>query len=302
VLGAQNNDYALQVSDRRTSRADGSTHEDESNKMILFESNACRFIVGFSGLAEAGDFRTGGWLAETLRDVASPDFTPDGIFRRLTDRATETFATDRNLLLVPPRHRRLSVMLTGFVSTTIGTLCSYAIMTNFQNFVRGDDDLEAWTEHRLFWRVLSNPPRPAWSVQRIGMWREFGTSEIDKIKALVVEGKLPEAVVGNTVEIIREIADRPSTAGLVGKQLMSAVIPCDFSKPGRFAYHTNVPQLTYYLPTIVAARPGNQVIISGATLTATGKNAKPFVFPKQHRNAPCQCGSGKKYKNCHGRI
>ena len=29
---------------------------------------------------------------------------------------------------------------------------------------------------------------------------------------------------------------------------------------------------------------------------------KPFVreVPKVGRNEPCSCGSGKKYKNCHG--
>ena len=29
--------------------------------------------------------------------------------------------------------------------------------------------------------------------------------------------------------------------------------------------------------------------------------AKPRTEPKVGRNAPCPCGSGKKYKKCHGR-
>ena len=35
-----------------------------------------------------------------------------------------------------------------------------------------------------------------------------------------------------------------------------------------------------------------------------GSANKPFVRgkPKIRRNEPCPCGSGKKYKQCHGRI
>ena len=35
-----------------------------------------------------------------------------------------------------------------------------------------------------------------------------------------------------------------------------------------------------------------------------GAANKPFVRgkPKISRNEPCPCGSGKKYKQCHGRI
>jgi preprotein translocase subunit SecA len=33
-------------------------------------------------------------------------------------------------------------------------------------------------------------------------------------------------------------------------------------------------------------------------------NAEPYVrqAPKVGRNDPCPCGSGKKYKQCHGKI
>ncbi len=42
----------------------------------------------------------------------------------------------------------------------------------------------------------------------------------------------------------------------------------------------------------------------GARMPAVGQNATPFVrdMPKVGRNDPCPCGSGKKYKACHGRL
>jgi len=37
---------------------------------------------------------------------------------------------------------------------------------------------------------------------------------------------------------------------------------------------------------------------------AGGERAQPFVRPGQKvgRNDPCPCGSGRKYKVCHGRL
>jgi preprotein translocase subunit SecA len=41
-----------------------------------------------------------------------------------------------------------------------------------------------------------------------------------------------------------------------------------------------------------------------ATAAAGDKGEKPFVRPGQKvgRNDPCPCGSGKKYKHCHGKL
>jgi len=44
---------------------------------------------------------------------------------------------------------------------------------------------------------------------------------------------------------------------------------------------------------------------SAATKKATAKSTKPEddggTFPGTAKNAPCPCGSGKKYKMCHGK-
>jgi preprotein translocase subunit SecA len=44
---------------------------------------------------------------------------------------------------------------------------------------------------------------------------------------------------------------------------------------------------------------------NGAAAAAAGGGAATAVaapWGKTPRNAPCPCGSGKKYKHCHGRI
>ena len=48
------------------------------------------------------------------------------------------------------------------------------------------------------------------------------------------------------------------------------------------------------LPSMAAA-PSRPVV-------ATSNPAPPSSWGKVPRNAPCPCGSGKKYKHCHGRL
>ncbi|MDB5094369.1 MAG: hypothetical protein JWO85_2470 [Candidatus Eremiobacteraeota bacterium] len=304
VVGAQNNDYALQVSDRRLTAEDGSAIDEESNKLFLLESDACRFIVGYSGLARLngpGGFETKDWLATILRDTGPPDYNPDGIIDRLRDAATRKFAT-RSVCRLTPAARLLSIMLTGFVYTTTGPLVAYCMITNYQDYERGDDDKEPWPEFRAWWKVLQNPVRPAWSIQRIGFWRRFGPAQVAAVKVLVADRRPAEAVVGKTVELIREISGPAGSRSPVGRQLMSAVISSNRAEGSRFAYHTDVQQMTDHAPALIISRSDFRgPIVVGGTLTATDSNGKPIVvaYPKQPRNQLCACGSGQKFKRCH---
>ena len=50
---------------------------------------------------------------------------------------------------------------------------------------------------------------------------------------------------------------------------------------------------------------GDPVVPEGADEgVAVAERVQPFVRPgeKVGRNDPCPCGSGKKYKHCHGRL
>ncbi|HUF86499.1 MAG TPA: preprotein translocase subunit SecA [Thermohalobaculum sp.] len=54
----------------------------------------------------------------------------------------------------------------------------------------------------------------------------------------------------------------------------------------------------------VAQRPAPAVALGagGGTATAELDAANPETWGKVGRNAPCPCGSGRKYKHCHGRL
>ena len=53
-------------------------------------------------------------------------------------------------------------------------------------------------------------------------------------------------------------------------------------------------------PTMLMMKPKvTGLLLLGASVVAEEKQA---VVPKVGRNAPCSCGSGKKYKHCHGKL
>ena len=299
VVGAQNAHYALQVSDRRLTDEAGVSVDEESNKLFIFESDACRFVVGFTGLARfsgPGAFETNKWLADTLRDAGPPDFDPNRIIDRLRVEATRRFSTPAVLKLTPFA-RRVSIMLTGFVLPTMGPLPAYCMITNYQDYEHGVDDLVPWPEFRALWRIMNGAP-PPWAVQRVGYWQPFGTSQVNDMIALVRDNKPAVATVGKAVSLIRDISGPAGSPGPIGRQLMSAVItPNDAT----FEYHSDFPTSTYHMPSFVYSRKSSGgLIMSGATLRAVDSLSPPVLYPRQPRNQPCACGSKIKYKRCHG--
>jgi preprotein translocase subunit SecA len=57
-------------------------------------------------------------------------------------------------------------------------------------------------------------------------------------------------------------------------------------------------------PTAAAPAADAAAAMVGAAMSHAGQGAAPDGqnVPKVGRNDPCPCGSGKKYKQCHGRI
>jgi uncharacterized protein YecA (UPF0149 family) len=48
-----------------------------------------------------------------------------------------------------------------------------------------------------------------------------------------------------------------------------------------------------------SVRPAGTAVFAGLRIEEVGKAGKPAVQPG--RNDPCHCGSGQKFKKCHGR-
>lgn len=176
------------------------------------------------------------------------------------------------------------------------------LVTNFQDWDRGYDDPGAWPE---FKPLYISPRRDIdWDefayVERIGAWPALGETEVAPIRRLVKERRPPAAAVGKAVEVLRRAADHPSCRGSVGKDLLSVVLPADRDCDPSSVFHPVAASEVTYFPNVVDARRGGGIATYGMEFRVES-GGTPVAVPKVGRNQPCRCGSGKKYKHCHGR-
>lgn len=305
MIGAANRRFAIQVSDRRLSDGKGTIFDDESNKAIIFTFDGGRFIVGYTGLARTRAFSTIQWLGRALRESAPPDYSSLGLVTRLAKRATHDFSSMADVAAVAPAHKRLTILLTGFLRTPVGPRPAQAFISNWQNFETGVDAVEADSAFSFF--TIDEKPEwhgPVSTIQRIGAYKALSTGDTDAIRVLLEDDQRPsEAVVGRAVDAIRRAAASPLAKGGIGRQLMSATIYAD-SDAYHTAYHTDVPSPVMYMPAMVTSfSNGFSFQVDGATMTATKADGgrAMVVFPKQPKNTLCSCGSKKRYRRCHGR-
>jgi hypothetical protein len=296
VLTLANADQLIQVSDRRLS-IDGHLVDDDAFKGgVLICANA-RFAFGFAGLAKCGTFNTDFWLLENLTKLGQPDFDAKSILDRLTEKATLDFSSLPSIANVSAKDKRLSVMFSGYLYHHSPPMAAYAIMTNFQNFNTFNDDANARDSFKCtYWNEKSPRQENSTFIQRIGVWPAMFTNDETSLRILLSERKPAKAIVDKTVEIIRNMADRPQAGGTIGKQLSSVILPRDFNTVPTTEYHSMYTKSVMYPTPMAVSTKEMQLAMARPEINSDS----PIVFPKVGRNAPCPCGSGRKYKHCHG--
>lgn len=309
ILTLINSDQTIQLSDRRFTR-NGilvDDKDDEHNKGGVFVTSNARLTFGFAGLASYetsyGTFETQKWILSSLVDLAPPDYVTKPILDRLTAKASIDFSKLPSLAGVPAMHKRLSVMFSGYLYHHSPPMAAVAIMTNFQDFKNGKDSDIAWDQFRWFpW----NEKRPRIEnpilIQSIGTCLPVNESDLESLKFLLTERKPARAIIGKAVEIIRKLADHPKAANSIGKQVSSIILPRDPDLDPISEYHTMKPRSVIFTTSMAIAVKGKQIAIADPEFGVDEPNAPNIVFPKVGRNVPCPCGSGKKYKRCHGKT
>ena len=304
ILALGNREQFIQLSDRRLTLANGKPITDESDKAIHFVCANARFLVGITGLAKTGPFNTHTWLIESLLVCSKPDYDIIEIQKRLQLKATKDFLTIPAIQHLLKKDRRLSIIFSGYLDDFDPPLGAFSILTNYQNFNDGQDDNEAWDEFKT---IYANERRP-WEgefslIQRIGMWPALRPSDVDLLRGFLEDLKPAEAIVGKGVEVMRSTADRPESKGTIGKQISAICLPRDQGKTIPTTYHTDIVSYNYFFPSQVRAVSDDDFLaVKNGVLQAKSPSGDlfPIAVPKVSRNAPCPCGSGKKYKFCHG--
>jgi preprotein translocase subunit SecA len=129
-------------------------------------------------------------------------------------------------------------------------------------------------------------------------------SDVESLRMLLEQRKPAGAIIGKAVALVREMADRPQASSTIGKQISAICLPRNLDSSITTSYHTNVVKYNAFYPSLVIATSDEDQMMArdlAIHIDDPAGNLLPIAVPKVGRNTPCPCGSGKKYKYCHGR-
>jgi hypothetical protein len=290
-----NADQIVQASDRRLTR-NGHLFDDSANKAGHAICDDASLIYCFTGIAYVGErVTTSQWLLKALYDAAQRDHRWCEIPWALGEEATRYFRCSSYLRGLPAAWRRLTIMLTGY---TADDHIINVLISNFQDFVNFVDHPDAHAEfsvhaERTTLPASHNPDL----VQAIGQFGALTEADERDLRKMLVDRRPAEAIRQKMIALIREVSDSPQAQGTVGKKINTVRL----ARAGPLApisgYSSDeVEDRIPLLDQVNLCTGAPELLMFDAQISADS----PVVFPRVHRNAPCPCGSGKKYRHCHG--
>jgi hypothetical protein len=261
-----------------------------------------RYAYSFAGLAEVPfyQFSTRHRLAEALCGSgrpAAPGEAPLGVESALT-RVAEFLSKEMGKLRVRRVDKRTSVLLTGYRFGNDGVLgAELHLVSNFESL---DGSPPTPTARDRFY-VSSSPVRGA-AVAWIGSAEASKPTRSAVLDLMENSAKVPPSEVVNAlVQEIRKAAD--DNPANIGRRCSSIVVLPD-SVPFMVDYHVEEIVSNIHATASVVAVYGD----TGAFYTCDQQlsvvkfRGQPVAtrVPTVHKRQPCPCGSGRRYKNCHG--
>ena len=302
ILALINDEQAIHLSDRRITYLGGARPPEEADKGIVVSTPGMQVAIGRAGIASAGTFETHDWLLTALSRIVRPDRLLEQVIEQLEEDLNEVFENHPALKRLSPADKRLSLTISGYDDAADPPRSINVIISNFQDWDSDAPDFgEPWGDFRSSWAWEARP-----SSDGLVLIAQSGSASLEEpdiamLKTLLEQRVPARHLIDKAVEIMREAADRPATAGTVGKTISSLVIPRDPSQPAEAGYHPENAAYEAHAPSAVVATPdGGVFAMKDITTGEKGPDRRPVAGPKLRRNEPCWCGSGKKYKRCHG--
>lgn len=294
VLILANRDQVIMLADRRLT-AGGQPVEEDAGKLGVIGLANANFSFGFSGLARAGLFDTRRWLLTALQECAAPDYQAGTMLERFTLRATKDFATLPALRDLPPDQKRLAVLFGGYIRHYSPPLIGVAVVSNMHATSDGEFVLTPVLERRE-----PHQENPTY-MRGIGMTAGCRLRHAVALRGLLERRKPYKGIVGKAIEVIHDMADRPSAQQAVGKRIIWVRLPMDSTEPTDEGYYSDVPSHDNYFVDRILFNGRGTGIVMGLKIESVDRHLPPSSsLPRVRRNAPCPCKSGKRYKQCHG--
>jgi SEC-C motif len=306
IIVAANRQQTVIVADRAISRAGRSL--GESNKAAILHCANARLGVSFTGLAglnltkttlrgpaPPGVFRTGAFILDALHEASHSTTEARALIARFAQ-----ILAERIRPIGTPLMSKLLVV--GFAGYEYHESASPSPLVCDVSNLR-EDGLTLSDEG--FW--VHPPPEPLGNVYMVvlGLRRALPEKDREALATMVEARKPARAIVDKAVEVIGHAAGSKAGSGSISRACNSLILPAEPNGQSTGTFHADGPTDTLYWPSVVEARGGvfGLSIMMDTTLkSGVGPSHGPVIgVPKVGRNTPCPCGSGIKYKRCHGR-
>jgi hypothetical protein len=293
-----NNDHVFLLSDRLLTvvSAHRSRQRSLSTKTGFIWADNARMLYAYTGLAKTDKFETANWIQDSLLKAAASNGGIHQILSGFKDIAGSDFRSRPELNSLSKADRRLQIVFAGFLDDH---RMMFVDVSNCTHDSTGDFLAEAKDTFTMYLSTQMEPGKEPFSfVGWDGYRQAVKPQDFSGLVKLLEDHKPPLAIIGKAVEVIREIADRPASNGMIGRDIVASRIEPTVSKPPTSSFWAGSTSPSLHIPGMVNLRSASpQGAIGGITITVTGKT---LVDPKTPRNSPCPCRSGKKYKYCHG--
>ena len=312
IYCVMNEENAVLVADRRRSFGRGRRPDDESCKALVINLANARMAVAFTGLASVPAFAnrpafyTRRWLADALIDAAAAN----PLLQPTMSRFREIASRDIQQVQVPartdPSAKCLTVVAAGYEYSENDARPSYFRISNFE----GENPTSNRQRHPkdnfdMMWERAQRPSAPKTEMVTASGWTDgIPVDSIQQLATLASQGRPPSMWIDKAVALIRVAAESPLSERSIGRQCTSVLLPADLTKWAQGGYHSARLTTREYAPGYIEARGGaaNFIIMDAEFGMQDAAGTDQVVqVPKVGRNKPCPCGSGRKYKHCHGR-
>lgn len=296
ILIGMNDVYAVQVSDRRLSWLSEIVEEEHGKSFVLILP-AIRLSVAFTGLAKIGSYSTSDFLFNQLIEIGKTDFDAISIINRLVASLNHRFMSYRDIGNLQRPQRALTVTFAGYNNSMSPPGGIAAQVTNTQS-VNGEFVATFESERR---------PDASRKIGETFTWLgAFGNgaaldlNDMESVRNDLKRRVPPIAIAGRFDKIIRRLSADHRSGQTIGKQTDHILIYSDPSKPSEGGRSSAVVRPEATMVGSVMISPGGQVAaFKDISIAPVEADTPALSIPTVHRNQPCPCGSGKKYRNCH---
>ena len=298
VMVLVNNDQAIMLADRRIG-VKGRPVSEEYNKLSVLACKNARVGVAFTGVATRPGFNTAQWLLDALMEAARPSQFLQPTVERLSEIAT------RDICALPGENP-LTIVLAGYIYSDAPPLgCLYWI-SNFEDLGGRRYDPPRPTFESYVVHQDRPSPELFWLMQVYGatdaLKNRVSQEDGATVRSLLVARKPARAIRGKALAALNRVGAKHEELGHIGRQCGSIVVPSALSEPIVTDYLSDQNRWEVEYPSEVTML-GH--VTDGAMMGLSMKiesPGRPFAVRKVPRNHPCPCGSGTKYKKCHGRV